>query len=218
MKKTFAVIGLGRFGLGLVQELSEMNYDVIALDIDKDAVEKASKFVSYAVITDSTNEDNLKELGLKNVNHAIIAIGNNIEATILTLVILKEMGIKKISVRLDNEYYTNTMLKLGADEIIFPEKSSGMRYARKIISDSFLDFFDISKEYAVIQIKINPNFEDKKIIDLDSRNNFNVNIVLIKRDQKSFLPKGSDMIKANDEIYVIGTNQSIIKFDQFLNK
>lgn len=218
MKKSFAVIGLGRFGLGIVEELSKMSADVIAIDSDSHAVERASKYVSYAVVADSTNELNMKDLGLANVSHAIVAIGSNLQATILTTCILNELGVKKITVRLDNDYYEKTIYKLGATSIIYPEKSGGNRLARSIISDNFVDYFKITDDHNVVQMLIKPDFHPVTLVDLNSRNRFDVNVVLIIRDKKSFIPKGTDLVMPGDLILVIGKDPNIHKFEIFLNK
>ena len=218
MKTSFAVIGLGRFGLGIVEELSKMGADVIAIDSDSHAVERASKFVSYAVVTDSTNEVNLKELGIANVTHAVVAIGSNLQATILTTAILNELGVKKITVRLDNDYYEKTILKLGATSIVYPEKAGGNRLARSIISDSFVDYFKISDDHNVVQMAIKDDFPPITLVDLNSRNRFDVNVVLIVRDKKSFIPKGTDLVKPGDNILVIGKDNNLRKFENYLNK
>lgn len=218
MKKSFAVIGLGRFGLGIIEELSKLGADVIAIDTDEHAVERASKYVSYAVVCDSTNELNLKELGVSNVNHAVVAIGSNLQATILTTAILSELGVKKITVRLDNDYYEKTILKVGATSIVYPEKSAGNRLARSIISDSFVDYFKVTNDHNVVQMIISDDFEPLMLSDLNSRNRFDVNVVLIIRDNKSFIPKGTDMIEPGDIILVIGKDPNIHKFEVFMHK
>ncbi len=218
MKKSFAVIGLGRFGLGVVEELSKMNADVIAIDSCEEAVERASKLVSYACITDSTNEHNLKDLGIQNVTHAVVAIGSNLQATILTTAILNELGVKKITVRLDNDYFEKTLLRLGATAVIYPEKSGGIRLAKSIVSDSFVDYFKISDDYNVVQMKTPEDFKPISLVDLNSRNRFDVNVVLIIREKKSFIPKGTDLINANDLILVIGKDSNLSKFESFITK
>lgn len=218
MKKDFAVIGLGRFGLALVEKLSELGANVIAIDVDEEAVTKASKFASFAAICDSKNEENLKNCGIQNCSHAIICIGNDMEATLITTVAIKELGVPKITVRLNKEYYSNTIKKLGATEIIYPEKSSGYHLAHKIISDSFVDYYKFNSEYSVVSVHVCENFHPITLIELDPRNTFDINIVLITRGLQTFMPKGTDLINPYDEILIIGKNNNIIKFDKFINR
>lgn len=217
MKKSFLIVGLGRFGQAVAEELAKQNADVMAIDNREEAVIEASENVEHCMICDSTNENAMRQLGLDHINHAIVTIGDNVEATILTTIILKEIGIKKISVRVDNEYYTKIMQKLGADEIIFPEKIAGVRYANSVISDTFVDYFNISDDYALVQISIVSSFKPRTLVELDSRNKYDVSIVSIKRHNKVFIPKGSDSILPDDEILVIGVKNKITKFDQQIN-
>ncbi|HPV55279.1 MAG TPA: NAD-binding protein, partial [Bacilli bacterium] len=109
MKKTIAVLGLGRFGLGLVEELNKLNVDIIAIDINGASVQKAGEFVENAFICDSTNEDALREIGIENVDHAVVAFGSNFQASLITVITLKEMGVEKITVRIDDEKYASVM-------------------------------------------------------------------------------------------------------------
>lgn len=217
MKKSFLIIGLGRFGLAITEELAKQNVEVLAIDKNEDAVIKASDFIEHCLICDSTSETALRQIGLDHIDHAIITIGDNIEATILTTILLKELGIKKVSVRIDDEYYVKIMQKIGADEIILPEKIAGVRYANSIISDTFIDYFNIADDYAIVQIYVNEKFKVRTLIEMDSRNKFDVNIISIKRNRRVFLPKGSDTINPKDEILVIGKTNQIAKFDQHIN-
>lgn len=218
MKKSFAIIGLGRFGLALVEALAKRNSNIIALDEDEEKVAKASELVSHTVVCDSTNEDALREAGIQNVDHVVVAIGSNIQATILTTIILKELGIKRITVRVDNEYYTKVILKLGANDIISPQTLAGIRLANRIISDTFLDYYDIADEFGVAQIIVNKEFKPITIQEFNPRNEFDVNVILIRRNSKTFAPKGQDQILPNDYLFVVGKPGKIARFDHFINE
>lgn len=217
MKKSFAVLGLGRFGLKLVEELSNHNVDIIATDIIEENVVKASEFISNAFVCDSTNEAALKELGVGNVDHAIIAFGSNMQNSILTTIILKEMGVPKITVRVDDEFFVPVMKKLGATDIVSPQKIAGIRLANKIVSDTFVDYFNINSEFSVAEISIEDDIKPLNIQDLNPRNNFEVNLLLIERGNESFSPKGADSVLPKDHIYVFGTTNKIAKFTHFVN-
>lgn len=217
MKKSFVVIGLGRFGLGVAKTLTNLNVDVLAIDFNEEAVIKASDTITHCVICDSTNETNLKRLGVANVDHAIVAIGSSIQATILTTIVLKELNVPKITVRVDDDYFVPIIMKLGATEVISPEKVAAKQLANRIISDTFIDYYNISDEYAVVQVAVNSKFKPVILVDLDSRNKFDINIVMINRDGKFFIPKGTDEILANDSILVLGKLSKVTKFDQYIN-
>lgn len=218
MKKTIAVLGLGRFGLGLVEELNKLNVDIIAIDINGANVQKAGEFVENAFICDSTNEDALREIGIENVDHAVVAFGSNFQASLITVITLKEMGVEKITVRIDDEKYASVMQRIGATDIIIPQKIAGIQLANKLVSDSFSNYFNLSEEYVVVQLSVNMIIKPVKLKTLNARNVFGINLLLIKRENKHFSPTGDDSILPGDEIFVLGTKKNIHKFDQHINE
>lgn len=217
MKKSFLIVGLGRLGLSIVEELAKQNVEIMAIDTNEEAVIKASELIDHCLICDATSESALNQLSLDDISHAIVTIGSNIQATILTTILLREKGVKKISVRIDDDYYEKIMYKIGADEVIFPERIAGIRYANSVLSDSITDYFNIADDYGIVQIRINDSFKPQTLIELDSRNKYDVNIISIKRNKKVFIPKGSDTINPKDEILVIGKTQKINKFNSSIN-
>lgn len=217
MKKTFAVFGLGQFGLSLVEELARHDADVMAIDIDEERVKKAATFIPTVFIADATDEKALKELDIKSVDHAIIAYGNNIQASILTTVILVEMGIKHLTVRVDNEYYAPILKKLGADEVVAPQRMAGTGLANRLQNESFTDYYSLGNNFSVVQISINKNFRPQTIAFLNPRNVFNVNIILINRKTKTFAPKATDNIEPGDIVFIVGKTKDIEKFNKEIN-
>lgn len=216
-KKSFALIGLGRFGMEIVKTLTQLKCELIAIDVDEARVTKASEYVNHCVICDSTKMINLKELGIGTVDHAVVAIGNNLTATILTTINLKELGVKRVTVRVDEEEYVTVMERIGADEVIFPEEASAISLANQIISDNVLDYYRIDKDYGVVQIKVNPSFIEKSLIELRARELFDINIVGITRNGRFFLPKGTDTVKPDDTIMIIGKQENVVNFEQFIS-
>ena len=217
MKKTFAVFGLGQFGMAIVEELARHDADVMAVDIDAERVKKAASFIPSVFIADATDEKALKELDIKNIDHAIIAYGNNIQASILSTVILKEMGVKHLTVRVDNEYYAPILKKLGADEVVAPQKMAGVGLANRMQNASFTDYYSLGNNFSVVQVVVNQDFVAKTIADINPRNTFNVNIILISRKNKTFAPKASDNIEPNDIIFIVGKTKDIEKFNKEIN-
>jgi len=217
MKKSFVVLGLGRFGLSLIEELSRHNVDVIGVDTNIENVTKASELIDTVFVCNTTDEAALNELGIRNVDHAFVAYGSNLQATIMTTIILKEMGIKKITVRVDDEYYASVLKKLGADEVITPQKLAGRRLANKAISDNFIDYFEIKSEYGIVEISVANNIEPLNIHALDPRNNYDVNLLLIQRGNRLFSPKGTDDIMPNDHLFIFGLTPKISRFDQIIH-
>lgn len=218
MKKSFLIIGLGRFGIGIVRTLAELKCDLIAIDRDEVVVSKAAEIITHCAICDSTKLSSLKEIGAKNIDHAVVAIGGNLQSTILTVINLKELGIPRITVRVDEDEYISVMERLGATEVIIPEEESAVSLATHIVSDGILDYYKVSKEYGVIQMKVNERFEEMDLIKLDSRNRFDVNIIGIMRGEEFSIPRGTDIVKPGDVLMVMGKDTNLIKFENIMNK
>ena len=216
-KKSFAVIGLGQFGRAIVEELLDNGMDVIAIDNDPEAINKISKKLPTAFVADSTDEDALKELGIKDVDAAIVAYGDNKEASILTTVILREMGIEQIIVRVDDDYYLPIMKKLGATDVITPQKAAGQALANRLGNEDFKDFYKLDSKYSIISIVINPGFVPVTLRELNSKEVYGISIVLIIRNNKSFVPGGNDSLLPDDTIFVVGTTRDIKNFREEVN-
>ena len=217
MRKTFIVIGLGRFGSNIAKNLVDMNCDVLAVDIDEDSVSQISRYVPHCVIADATKESVLMELGVSSIDHAVVAIGNNLQASILTIVNLKKLGVKKITARADVEGHREVFMTLGATEVIIPEEASATSLANQIISDSFLDYYPLTGSYAIVKLTISNEIKEN-LKDLDLRNNYDVNIVgMIKTNGEFFIPRGTDKFNVGEVVVVVGTRSKIKKFDELLN-
>ena len=216
-KKSFAVIGLGQFGRSIVEELVENGRDVLAIDNDKEAVKKVAGIVSTCFVADSTDEVALKELGIKDVDAAIVAFGSNKEAAVLTTVVLRELGVKQIIVRVDDDYYAPIVKKLGATEIISPQKAAGVALANRLGNIDYRDYYKLDDKYSVISILINPSFVPETLVELQPKAKFGVNIVLITRNGKSFVPGGNDTLLPDDTCFVVGTAKEIRQFREAVN-
>lgn len=217
MKRDFAVIGLGRFGGSICQELSEEGMDVLAIDINEEKVNKYKNVASHAVIADSTDEVTLKELGVKNIDHVIVAIGDNIQASILTTVILADLNIKKITVKANNDYHEKILNKIGADQVVHPERDMGKRIARNIISNNILDYLELSDEHSIVEVKAGKKMLGKSLIDLDIRANYGCNVVAIKQEHEiNVSPVAEDKLKEEDILIVIGADKDISRFEKHL--
>ena len=216
-KKSFAVIGLGQFGRAIVDELLENGMDVIAIDANEEAISRVSKKLPTAFVADSTDEEALKELGIKDVDAAIVAYGDNKEASILTTVILREMGVGQIIVRVDDDYYVPIMKKLGATDVITPQKAAGQALANRLGNEDFKDFYRLDAKYSVISIVINPGFVPVTLRELNSKEVYGISIVLIIRNNKSFVPGGNDSLLPDDTIFVVGTTKEIKNFREEVN-
>ncbi|ELK44256.1 TrkA family potassium uptake protein [Halobacillus sp. ACCC02827] len=217
MKKEFAVIGLGRFGGSICRELSREGMEVLALDLDEDKVNEYRDIASHAVIADSTDEHVLKELGFRNIDHVIVAIGDNIQASMLTTLILKEMGIKTITVKAQNDYHEKILNKIGADQVVHPERDMGKRIAHNIISNNILDYIELSDDHSVVEVKAGSKMSGKTLVDLDIRAEYGCNVVAIKRHKDVIVsPMASEEIRETDVLIVIGADKDISRFEKNL--
>lgn len=217
MKRDFAVIGLGRFGGSICRKLSEEGMDVLAIDKNEDKVNEYKNIASHAVIADSTDESTLKELGLKNIDHVIVAIGDNIQASILTTVILTDLDIKKITVKANNDYHEKILNKIGAHQVVHPERDMGRRIAHNIISNNILDYLELSDDHSIVEVKAGKKMLGKSLIDLDIRANYGCNVVAIKQGKDiNVSPSAEDTLKENDILIVIGADKDISRFEKHL--
>ena len=215
--KSFAVIGLGQFGRSVVKELADNGMDVIAIDNNEQVAKQVAVDLPTTFIADSTDEKALKELGIGEVDAAIVAFGDNQEASVLTTVILRELGVKNIIVRVDDDYYVPIMKKLGATEVITPQKAAGSALANRIGNEDFQEYYKLDNKYSVVSIIINPGFFPQTLKDMNPKNVYGVNVVLIRRANKSFVPGGNDSLLPDDIVYVVGTTKEIYAFREAIN-
>ncbi|HVH96308.1 MAG TPA: TrkA family potassium uptake protein, partial [Bacillus sp. (in: firmicutes)] len=199
MKKEFAVIGLGRFGGSICRTLAEQGIEVMAIDINEDRVNDYSMIASHAVVGDSTDEKVLKELGIRNFDHVVVAIGDNIQASILTTIILKEHGVQNITVKAQNDYHEKVLVKIGADHVVHPERDMGKRIANNMISNSVLDYLELSDEHSIVEIVASEKIDGHSILNLDIRAKYGINIVAIKRKNEIIVsPQANEIINEKD--------------------
>ncbi|MBS4177281.1 potassium channel family protein [Lederbergia citrea] len=215
MKKQFAVIGLGRFGGSICRALSEQGMEVLAMDKNEDRVNEFASIATHAVIADTTDENVLKNLGVRNFDHVIVAIGEDIQSSILTTLMLKEVGVKHITVKAQNDYHEKVLRKIGADHVVHPERDMGRRIAHYIVSNNVLDYLELSDEYSIVEIKVNELLDGHSLIDLDVRAKYGLNIVAIKRGREIIVtPPAEDPLQKEDILIIIGADSDINRFEK----
>nr|WP_263328180.1 TrkA family potassium uptake protein [Neobacillus sp. Marseille-Q6967] len=215
MKKNFAVIGLGRFGGSICRTLSEEGFEVLAIDKDEERVNAYAMIASHAAVGDTTDEAVLKSLGIRNFDHVIVAIGDDIQSSILTTLILKELGVNHITVKAQNDYHEKVLVKIGADKVVHPERDMGRRIAHNMASSSVLDYLELSDEHSIVEIVANSKIGGHTIIELDIRKKYGLNIVAIKRGMDIIIsPKPNEELRVNDVLIVIGTDDDIDRFER----
>ncbi|PRX78386.1 trk system potassium uptake protein TrkA [Bacillus sp. V-88] len=215
VKKEFVVIGLGRFGGSIVRSLTDQGMEVMAIDQDEDKVNEFSSIASHAVVADSTDESVLKSLGIRNFDHVIVAIGDDIQSSVLTTLMLKEIGVKKITVKAQNDYHEKVLRKIGANQVVHPERDMGRRIAHNIISNNVLDYLELSDEHSIVEIVASEHLSGNSLIDLDIRAQFGINIVAIKREKDIIVsPQADEQIRVGDILIVIGADTDINRFEK----
>ncbi|HLR39429.1 MAG TPA: TrkA family potassium uptake protein [Jeotgalicoccus sp.] len=214
MKKEFAVIGLGRFGSSIVQELRELDANVLAIDKDEDIVNEYKDIVTEAVIGNTTDEAVLRSVGITNFDHVIVAIGENIQSSILTTLILKDLGVEKVTVKAQNEYHGRVLEKIGADHVIHPERDIGRLLAHRIVSSHTLDILEISDEHSIVEFKTTKKLNNKSILNLGFREKYEVSILAIKRgDQIIVNPDPVIKLMSDDVLILIGKDTDLSRFE-----
>lgn len=210
--KNVLVLGLGRFGSALARKLFEKGVEVMAVDRDYTKVQKLADQVTYAAQSDMTDEEAMRELGINNFDIAVIATGSNIEASIEATLLCKDAGITTVIAKATNITHERILQKIGADKIIFPELESGERLARVISGSNLLEFIEFSSEFSLAEIRVHEAWIGKNLMELDFRNEYNLNVVAFERDGKTLInPNPTTLIEKNDLIVLIGKSEDVDK-------
>jgi trk system potassium uptake protein TrkA len=169
---------------------------------------------------DSTDIEALKEIGINSYDTVIVATGQNVDNSILTTLILKDLGVKDVYVKVQSEYHARVVEKLGveADHLVWPEQETGKRLATILISGNFLDYLQLDQDYSFISTVVTKKMIGKNLLELDIRKNFGVNIVAVRRNEKIVIPSSQTPFEENDEILLVGRNDLIQKFTTWLKQ
>ncbi len=180
LNKTYAVFGLGRYGRTVAKTLSDSGAEVLAVDTDEEKVNEVAPDVAVAKCANITDPEVLRQLGVGDIDVVIIAMAGSLEATVMAIALCKEAGVKKVIVKCGNEMQERIFKKVGADVTVFPEKESGNRLAKNLISSGFVDMLELSRDVSLVEISVKPEWVGKNLIELDLRKKFGVNIVASK--------------------------------------
>ncbi|SDN23197.1 trk system potassium uptake protein TrkA [Alkalicoccus daliensis] len=217
MKKQFAVIGLGRFGGSIVKELNDQGMEVLAIDRNEEKVNEFASVATHAVMADTTDENTLRSLGIRNFDHVIVAIGDNIQSSILTTLMLVELKVAHITVKAQNDYHEKVLNKLGAHKVVHPERDMGIRIAHNIVSKNVLDYLELSDEYSIVELIAGRRVHNYSLTELDLRAKYGCNIMAIKREENiDVSPAAEEKINSGDILIVIGADSDITRMEQDL--
>lgn len=218
-KESYAVIGIGQFGASICEALVQAGQEVLAIDINEEVINELANSVMRAVIADGQDEDALRELDIGSFDHVYISIGKNIEASIMATLIAKDLGAKDVTCRAENVNHARVLERVGADRVVRPEHDLAKRLVFQQLNPSVVDYVNLSKEVALAEVNVkNPKFVGKTLDELDFRNRYNVNVIIIVSadDEVNQMPQANDIIQDQDKITVVGNLKDIQKLNDII--
>ena len=211
-KKEFVVFGLGRFGKSVATTLVEGGCEVMVVDANDDKIHEIADYVTYAVRADVTEAESLATLGIGNFDGAVVAIGKNLEASVMVTILVKEMGVPYVLAKAQNELHAKVLKKVGADMVVFPEKETGIRIANNLMMGNFFDAVELSATFSMIELDILPEWIGHSLRDLNLRAKNKINVIAIKRNEQLNINPEADMpLERNDILVIIGKNEILNK-------
>ncbi|WP_116870868.1 potassium channel family protein [Vibrio splendidus] len=208
--KQYAVIGLGRFGLSVCQELQSSGSQVLAVDINEERVKEAAAFVSQAIVANCTSEETVKELRLDEYDMVMVSIGSDVNSSILTTLVVKESGAKTVWVKANDKFHGKILSKIGADHIIMPERDMGIRVARKMLDRRVLEFIDLGSSLAMTEIVIGAKLLGKQLRDLKLCKEVGVEVLGFKRGPNlTKAPELDISLEIGDVVIIAGPKETL---------
>ncbi len=213
--KQFVVIGCGRFGTSVAETLFNLGYDVLAIDKSPEKVQEMSNKVTHAVQADAIDEATLRTLGIRNFDVAVVTIGSDIQASIMATLITKELGVKHVIAKAQNELHAKVLEKTGADRVVFPEREMGSRVAHNLVSSNILDYIEFAPDYSIVEVTTTEEWEGKTLKELQLPTRYGMNVIAIKHGQEmNISPYANDVILKGDILIVIGNNKDIRRLEK----
>ena len=182
--KTYAVFGLGRYGLAVARELVANGKEVIAVDMSQKIVNDVAAYLPVCKCADVTDAEVISRLGIGNIDTVIICMAGNLEASVMAVTLCKEAGVNTVIAKCANEMHQKILLRVGADQVVFPENESGIRLAKNLLSSGFIDMISLSKDVSMVEIDVRSEWIGKNLIELNLRKKYGFNVVAIKKGEK----------------------------------
>ena len=179
INKTYAVLGLGRYGKAVAEELVNNGAEVLAVDIDQNNVNKAIETIPVCKCADITEPEAIKRLGISNIDVVIVAMASNLEASVMAVTLCKEAGVNTVIAKCANEMHKKILTKVGADTVVFPENESGIRLAKNLLSSGFIDIVELSKDVSMFEMSVREEWTGKNLVTLDLRKKHGINVVAL---------------------------------------
>lgn len=214
MKKSIAVLGLGKYGSSLAQSMYEMGSDVLIVDIDEEKLKECAAFSTSAICADLSNEDEVKNLGLSNLDIVAVAMGRNLGASIMSVAVAKEEGVPLIVAKSSSDRMTTILKKIGADKVIVPEEFGGKQSARILSSDTFLDYFQVDNTLSMVEMKPLGKWVGKNLIELNLRKKYSVNVVAIKKGGHWKVVDPQEPLSAEHQLLIFAEKEDLKRIDK----
>lgn len=218
-KKQYIVIGLGRFGRSVAMQLEANGCSVLAIDKEEKKVNSITEYVTRAICMNIMDEEAMDELGMNNFDGVIVAIGHDLNAAIFAVICAKEQGVKNVLVQAYDEMQAKILSKVGADEVIFPEREMGCHLAKNLAFGNFLDTVELMGDYSIVEIPVLPQWIGKNLIEMDLRKRYRVNVIAVKRNGELEISPAADRPFVNEDVLVIlGRDDVLRKLSNLFNK
>jgi trk system potassium uptake protein TrkA len=213
----FAVIGMGRFGRSVALTLAELGHKVLAIDKNEEPLRSVSDEVTHALQLDTTDQDALSSVGITNFDAVVVAIGDFIEESIMTTVLLNEMGCKKIVAKAVDELQGKVLSKVGAHVVVFPERDMGVRMAHTLAAPGVLDYLEISPTFSIEELSVSDRLVGQTLGQLDLKSRFGISVLLIRRDSQLVISPGAETsLLKGDVLVVVGENRQLSRLESSL--
>ena len=212
MKHTYAVFGLGRYGTAVARELVANGMEVIAVDTDQRIVNTVADDLPICKCADITDPEVIRQLGIGNVDVVIVAMANNLEASVMAVTLCKEAGVPTVIAKCANEMHQKILNRVGADKVVFPENESGIRLAKNLLSSGFVDMVSLAKNVSMIELDVKPDWVGKNLIELNLRKKYSINVVALRKgDAVSVDIDPHAALQETDKLIVIANTEKLAK-------
>jgi trk system potassium uptake protein TrkA len=203
----------------LGRELIQLGYEVLGVDRDEEKVQELSSVLTHTVVADATEEEVLRSIGARNFDCGVVAIGDDIQASILATILLKDLGVKKVVAKAVSDLHGRVLERVGVDRIIYPERDMGIRVAHQLVSPNLLDYIELSKKYTIAELAVPQCLSGKSLNDVNPRGRFGCSIVAINKPKGIIIaPVAQDVLSVDDVMVVIGTNEQIEQFQESIGQ
>lgn len=215
INKTYAVFGLGRYGIAVAKKLAGSGAQVLAVDINEEVVDSLANEVPYCKCADVTVPETFELLGIKNVDVAVIAMANSLEASVMAIALCKEAGVETVIAKCGSEMHGKIFTRVGADRVIFPESESGTRLAKNLLNSGFTDMVDLSEEVSMVESDVPDNWVDKNLIELNLRKKYGINVVAVRKgDEVSVNINPEEPLTKDMKLIVIAQTKILAKLSR----